>query len=61
MHYSWFAGGGTQDAVAGKRASLRSVSELRECECEILREKRISGEREQQRNIENVVVSLLMI
>ena len=50
MHCSWLAGGGTQEAVSGKRATLRSVSELRGCECEILREKRLSGEREQQRN-----------
>ena len=50
MHCSWLAGGGTQEAVSGKRATLRSVSELRGCECEILREKRLSGGREQQRN-----------
>ena len=49
MHCSWLAGGGTQEAVSGKRANLRSVSELRGCECEILREKRLSGGREQQR------------
>ena len=40
MHCSWLVGGGTQG----------DVSELRGCECEILREKRLSGEREQQRN-----------
>ena len=50
MHCSWLAGGGTQEAVSGKRATLRSVSELRGCECEILREKRLSGGREQQRD-----------
>ena len=50
MHCSWLAGGGTQEAVSKKRATLRSVSELRGCECEVLREKRLSGEREQQRN-----------
>ena len=50
MHCSWLAGGGTQEAVSGKRATLRSVSELRGCECEILREKLLSGGREQQRN-----------
>ena len=37
---SWLVGGGTQG----------DVSELRGCECEILREKRLSGGREQQRD-----------
>ena len=45
MHYSWLAGGGIQEAVSEKRATLRSVimSELRGYECEILREKPKSG------------------
>ena len=36
--------------MSGTRATLRSVSELRGRECEILREKRLSGGREQHRN-----------
>ena len=44
MHCSWLAGGGTQEAVSGKRATLRSASELRERECEILREERFGEE-----------------
>ena len=44
MHCSWLAGGGTQGAVSGERAALGGVGELGECGCEILREKRLSGQ-----------------
>ena len=42
-------GGGTQEDMSGNRASLRSASELRGCECEMLRGMLLSEESEQQR------------
>jgi hypothetical protein len=42
--YRCLAGGGTQEAVSGKRATLTSASEVRGCECEILREERFGEE-----------------
>ena len=42
-------GGDTQEDMSGSRAAARSASELRGCECEMLRGMRLSEEREQKR------------